>query len=174
MACQISFLLVHRLLGSLPCPSGLRSATATTRRRNGPAAAARPATELKDVIPVLPARDVSQAVQFYVERLGFELVFQDSEHDPRCAGVCRRAVGLHLQFQFEKDFTAGTAIYCLVQDDLLVESLLVLSASHGLTSHELLDYDNDGCACVATRDTDYCSILQLITGFKVTTGFVSH
>jgi catechol 2,3-dioxygenase-like lactoylglutathione lyase family enzyme len=33
--------------------------------------------DLSDVIPVLPARDVTEAVRFYVERLGFELAFQD-------------------------------------------------------------------------------------------------
>ena len=78
------------------------------------------AAELNDVIPVLPARDVSEAVQFYVERLGFELVFQDSGDRPQYAGVRRGGVELHLQFQFEKDFEAGTAgqaMLRLVVDD---------------------------------------------------------
>jgi catechol 2,3-dioxygenase-like lactoylglutathione lyase family enzyme len=65
--------------------------------------------ELNGVIPVLPARDVSEAVRFYVERLGFEVVFQDSDDRPQYAGIRRGAVELHLQFQFEKDFEAGTA-----------------------------------------------------------------
>ncbi len=52
---------------------------------------------------------MSGAVRFYVERLGFELAFQDSDDDPRYAGVRRGAVELHLQFQFEKEFKAGTA-----------------------------------------------------------------
>ena len=76
--------------------------------------------ELSDVIPVLPARDVSEAVQFYVERLGFELVFQDFGDRPQYAGVRRGGVELHLQFQFEKDFEAGTAgqaMLRLVVDD---------------------------------------------------------
>lgn len=76
--------------------------------------------ELNDVIPVLPARDVSEAVQFYVERLGFELVFQDSGDRPHYAGIRRGAVALHLQFQFEEDFEAGTAgqaMLRLVVDD---------------------------------------------------------
>ena len=64
---------------------------------------------LTGVIPVLPARDVSEAVQFYVERLGFELVFQDSQDRPQYAGVRRGGVELHLQFQFPEDFEAGTA-----------------------------------------------------------------
>jgi len=76
--------------------------------------------ELNDVIPVLPARDVSEAVRFYVERLGFKLLFQDSDDHPQYAGIHRGAVELHLQFQFEKDFEAGTAgqaMLRLVVDD---------------------------------------------------------
>src|ERR1043165_5087799 len=60
--------------------------------------------ELSDVIPVLPARDVSEAVQFYVERLGFELLFQDPGDRPQYAGIRRGPVELPFQFQFEKDF----------------------------------------------------------------------
>jgi catechol 2,3-dioxygenase-like lactoylglutathione lyase family enzyme len=76
--------------------------------------------ELGDVVPVLPARDVREAVHFYVDRLGFELVFQDDGRDPHYAGVRRGSVDLHLQFQFEKDFIAGTAgqaMLRLVVDD---------------------------------------------------------
>lgn len=75
---------------------------------------------LAGVIPVLPARDVREAVRFYVERLGFELVFLDSPDDPRYAAVRRDAVELHLQFQFPKDSDAGTAgqaMLRLVVDD---------------------------------------------------------
>ena len=34
-------------------------------------------TEMSYVIPVLPARNVSDAIRFYVDRLGFELRFTD-------------------------------------------------------------------------------------------------
>ena len=76
--------------------------------------------ELNAVIPVLPARDVSEAVQFYVEQLGFELLFQHPDDRPQHAGIRRDAAELHLQFQFEKDFEAGTAgqaMLRLVVDD---------------------------------------------------------
>lgn len=76
--------------------------------------------EFNAVIAVLPARDVGEAVLFYVERLGFELVFQDSDARPQYAGICRGGVELHLQFQFERDFktgTAGQAMLRLVVDD---------------------------------------------------------
>jgi catechol 2,3-dioxygenase-like lactoylglutathione lyase family enzyme len=72
------------------------------------------------VIPVLPARDVGEAVRFYVERLGFELVFQDSQDRPQYAGVRRGSVELHLQFQLPEAFEAGTAgqtMLRLVVDD---------------------------------------------------------
>jgi len=75
---------------------------------------------LNAVIPVLPARDVSDAVRFYVERLGFELAFQDTDDDPQYAGIGRGAIELHLQFHVEKDFEAGTAgqaMLRLVVDD---------------------------------------------------------
>jgi len=68
-----------------------------------------------DVIPVLPARDVSEAVRFYVERLGFELRFEDAPDRPQYAGVRRGSVVLHLQFQFEQDFKAGTAGQCMLR-----------------------------------------------------------
>lgn len=61
------------------------------------------------MFPVLPARNVSEAVRFYVDRLGFELLFQDGDDEPHYAAVRRGAVKLHLQFQHEKDFEAGTA-----------------------------------------------------------------
>jgi uncharacterized glyoxalase superfamily protein PhnB len=68
-----------------------------------------------EVIPVLPARNVGDAVRFYVDRLGFTLRFQDSEDSPTYAGVRRDGVVLHLQFQFEKDFAAGTAGQCMLR-----------------------------------------------------------
>ena len=78
------------------------------------------AARLAGVIPVLPARDVRDAVRFYVGRLGFEVVFQDSPDRPLYAGIRRDAVELHLQFQFQADFEAGTAgqaMLRLVVDD---------------------------------------------------------
>ena len=51
----------------------------------------------KEVHPVLPSRNVGEAVVYYVERLGFRLLFQDAE-DPRYAGVRRDSVELHIQW----------------------------------------------------------------------------
>ena len=40
---------------------------------------------LKAVHPVLPTRDVRASISFYVDRLGFTLLGQDSPTDPRYA-----------------------------------------------------------------------------------------
>lgn len=71
--------------------------------------------KLEAVIPVLPARDVAEAIRFYVERLGFEVFLKDSEEKPTYAGVRRGNVRLHLQLQLEKDFEAGTAGQCMLR-----------------------------------------------------------
>ncbi len=55
-------------------------------------------TRFEQVQPVLPTRDVPDAIEFYVDRLGFTLAFLDSEDDPRYACVRRDAVELHLQW----------------------------------------------------------------------------
>ncbi len=71
--------------------------------------------QLTDAIPVLPARNVAEAVNFYVDRLAFEPAFQDDADRPQYAGVRRGAVELHLQFQFERDFEAGSAGQCMLR-----------------------------------------------------------
>lgn len=64
----------------------------------------------KAVHPVLPSKDVSSAIDFYVRRLGFELLFQDvdpdSEEEPRYAGVGRDQVELHLQWHDPEEWSA--------------------------------------------------------------------
>jgi catechol 2,3-dioxygenase-like lactoylglutathione lyase family enzyme len=60
--------------------------------------------QFRAVHPVLPARHVGDAIRYYVDRLGFRLLFQDEEHDPKYAGVRRGGVELHLQWHDEADF----------------------------------------------------------------------
>lgn len=54
--------------------------------------------EIRAVNPVLPCRDVSASVAFYVDRLGFTRLFQDAPEQPRYAGVGRDGVEIHLQW----------------------------------------------------------------------------
>jgi catechol 2,3-dioxygenase-like lactoylglutathione lyase family enzyme len=60
--------------------------------------------QFKQVHPVIPARDVTGAIKYYTEKLGFSLAFQDSDSNPRYAGVSRDGVELHIQWHDEGDF----------------------------------------------------------------------
>ncbi|MEM9790188.1 MAG: VOC family protein [Planctomycetota bacterium] len=64
-------------------------------------------TQLVAVHPVLPAREVATLAAFYVDRLGFELVFQDADEDPRYAGITRDGVELHLQWHDASEWADG-------------------------------------------------------------------
>jgi len=75
---------------------------------------------LKSVHPVLGARDVSVAVTWYVERLGFNCTFDDGGTPVRYAGVGRDSVELHLQWQDERYFPGpgeDAAAYRFLVDD---------------------------------------------------------
>ena len=54
--------------------------------------------KLKAVNPVLPSKDVSAAIEFYVTRLGFKLRGQDSSSNPQYAVVGRDKVEVHIQW----------------------------------------------------------------------------
>ncbi len=54
--------------------------------------------------PVLPVRDVPNAIRQYVDLLGFDLIFVDSQEDTRYAGIQRGNVMLHLQWHDESGF----------------------------------------------------------------------
>ncbi len=61
---------------------------------------------IEAVHPVLPSRDVSALVAFYVNKLGFTLLFQDQANDPGYAGVGRDRVELHMQWHDPKEWSA--------------------------------------------------------------------
>lgn len=48
--------------------------------------------------PVLPCRDVAEAIHYYVDKLGFRLLFQDRAENPTYAGIGRDGLALHLQW----------------------------------------------------------------------------
>lgn len=52
----------------------------------------------EQVQPVLPSKNVTAAVKFYVEKLGFTHAFQDVPENPMYAGVRRDGVEIHLQW----------------------------------------------------------------------------
>ena len=62
--------------------------------------------QFQAVHPVLPSRNVPLLIEFYVARLGFSLAFQDTESDPRYAGLRRDYVELHLQWHDPAEWQA--------------------------------------------------------------------
>lgn len=60
--------------------------------------------QFQNINPVVPAKDVAEAIDFYTNKLGFKLVFADSEKNPTYAGVKRDGVELHLQCHDAKGF----------------------------------------------------------------------
>ncbi|MDP3739083.1 MAG: VOC family protein [Hyphomonadaceae bacterium] len=74
----------------------------------------------KAVHPVLGARDVTEAVAWYVERLGFRELFNDGGVLVRYAGIARDGVELHLQWHDVSSFAAkdgDSPMYRFMVDD---------------------------------------------------------
>ena len=65
--------------------------------------------KLHHAIPILDVRDVDKALQFYVERLGFQVAFRYKGDPKNYAGVHRDGVRLHMQWQHAEHFERGTA-----------------------------------------------------------------
>lgn len=65
--------------------------------------------------PILGTRDIKRAIEFYTQRLGFELAFRDKTDPPNYVGFRREAVELHMQFQFEHEMST-TRLRFLVED----------------------------------------------------------
>ncbi len=88
---------------------------------------------LHGVQPVLASRDVAASVRYYVDRLGFRLVFQDDPAHPRYAGVQRDGVELHLQWHDAAEWKPGAdrPNYRFVVDD--VDALHAELTARGIT-----------------------------------------
>lgn len=56
--------------------------------------------------PILGTRDMTRAIEFYTQQLGFQLAFGDKTDPPNYVGFRRDAVELHMQFQFEHEMSA--------------------------------------------------------------------
>src|SRR5216110_23719 len=55
--------------------------------------------------PIIGTRDINRAIEFYVQRLGFQLAFQDNTNTPNYVGFRRDQVELHMQFQYEHEMS---------------------------------------------------------------------
>jgi catechol 2,3-dioxygenase-like lactoylglutathione lyase family enzyme len=91
---------------------------------------------LKQVQPVLPVRNIDAAVEFYVGRLGFSLVFKISG-EPGYAVIRRDGVELHLQWHdpSEWSLTDRPMLRFLVADvDTLFKELQPKGVFHERTA----------------------------------------
>ena len=73
-----------------------------------------------ELSPVLPVRNVSEAMAYYTDKLGFTLRFTDDAQNPKYAGVARGAASFHLQWHEPADFreNVDTAALRFVIDDV--------------------------------------------------------
>lgn len=53
---------------------------------------------LAQITPILPVKNVLNALEFYIKKLKFKLVFIDEERNPKYAGIRRNNIALHLQW----------------------------------------------------------------------------
>lgn len=70
---------------------------------------------LRQIHPLLGTRDVERALDFYVERLGFRVVFRDASTPANYAVLQRDDVELHFQWQDEREMS--TARLRILVDD---------------------------------------------------------
>lgn len=59
---------------------------------------------LHQIHPVLPVKNVVEALDFYVNRLGFKIGFADDSKNPTYAGVLRDGIEIHLQWHDAKEW----------------------------------------------------------------------
>lgn len=62
---------------------------------------------LQAIHPVLPVKNVTEAIDYYVNKLGFQLGFKDAGDDPKYGGVRRDGIEIHLQWHDAKEWEVG-------------------------------------------------------------------
>jgi uncharacterized glyoxalase superfamily protein PhnB len=59
---------------------------------------------LHQIHPVLPVKNVVEALSFYVIKLGFSIAFADNGKDPKYAGIRKDDIEIHLQWHDEVEW----------------------------------------------------------------------
>lgn len=115
------------------------------------------------VHPVLPCRDVTRTLEYFVNKLGFTKLFADSPDAPTYAGIRRDNVELHLQWHddahFDKEDQVALRFYIADLDALFAEFQQRGAIPDGKTIHEtgwgtrqFEFYDPDGNALFFYQD----------------------
>lgn len=92
---------------------------------------------LEQVQPVLPSRDVTASVAYYVDRLGFTLAFHHPDQ-PAYAGIRRDGVELHMQWhgpdEWEVDAGGHMLRFVVAEVDALFEEFKDQGVFHDRTA----------------------------------------
>lgn len=78
------------------------------------------AEQLLAIHPIVGARDLERAIAFYVERLGFELAFDDGNRPRNYVGLRRDRIVLHFQFQYEHEMATIRLRFDVADPDSLL------------------------------------------------------
>ena len=62
---------------------------------------------LRQIHPVLPVKNVKEAIYYYTQKLGFKLHFKDVGEDPKYGGVGRDEIEIHLQWHDAQEWEKG-------------------------------------------------------------------
>lgn len=62
---------------------------------------------LKHIHPVLPVKNVTEAINYCTQKLNFKLHFKDQGEDPKYGGVGRDGIEIHLQWHDEVEWENG-------------------------------------------------------------------
>ena len=119
--------------------------------------------QFREVNPLLPVRNVSEAIGYYTNKLGFQVQFQDDPHDPQYAGIERDGVHLHMQWHAPEDFPDhdGLMLRFVIDDvDLLFQEYRDKGVFQDHTTledtswgtREFAFYDPDGNGLTFYRD----------------------
>ena len=82
----------------------------------------------KEIHPILATRDIQRAIEFYTQKLGFQLAFRDETDPPNYVGFRRDAVELHMQFQFEYEMGTTRLRFLVENPDALIDEYMASSA----------------------------------------------
>ncbi len=72
----------------------------------------------EQIHPILPVRDMIVSLQFYVEKLGFEIAFAAAEKSPKYTGIRKDNVEIHLQYHSSEEWKhmSASSLRFVIQD----------------------------------------------------------
>lgn len=91
----------------------------------------------EQIHPVLPVRDMIVSLQFYTEKLGFDIAFAAAEKSPRYTGIRRDNIEIHLQLHSAQDWkqmSASSLRFVIQNIEALYEEYSLQEVFHANTS----------------------------------------